>query len=196
MRRLNAESIILVWAFLGILLGIMFASVSSLGYFVQWLKLPPPPARVSEILNIVGANGAYGVSIKTIDGKIYVCNYSYEECWVSDQVPSNFRGSPSTVKPCNYSRPEFFFVTNPPQDSVDCIQGSVGQADGGVILAYEIDKNGEVWEWSHASGIGVFQDLFNFSLIGLFSGIIIGWIVASRVSKSRKQRRSLDTRLT
>lgn len=78
------------------------------------------------------------------------------------------------TKPCNFSTPEFSFVSNYPKDIVDCVQKIVREADVYTKSAYAKDSKGIIWEWRLFSyAYAENSKLFMYPLLGFAFGLAI-----------------------
>ena len=76
---------------------------------------------------------------------------------------------------CDFSTPEFSFLTDPPKDITDCVQELRVYADGDVRVTYVIDSGGGIWEWILArSAYAEVMAMISWSCSGLFIGIVVG----------------------
>ncbi len=78
------------------------------------------------------------------------------------------------TSPCDFSRPEFSPVTNPPKEIVDCVQRLDVYADGDVRVTYVIDGDGRVWKWVLSHSLGSVA-------VALISSVCYGVLIASLV---------------
>ena len=182
-----AKTLLLVFlALIGAIIGLVVANMNDAGYFARWHQLPPPPAKVTQLVTVESQGGLAlpRIYIKTIANETYSCEDTAHECWVM-QAPS-FENNPHSriTQPCNYSSPEFSALANPPGNIVDCIQDleiSGGEALGRFTFA--LDKDGGIWKNSHwSNSLGLVQQAIVFAFFGATVGLVVGytWLKYSR----------------
>jgi hypothetical protein len=176
---------------LGLVLGVLVWRVIDAGYFQQWRKLPIVPVKFGE-LAMAGRGDIYA---NATDGKTYRCTSWKGECWIQDQAPTDIHFAGEVTKPCNFSLPEFFFLANPPINSVSCIQARTDYGDGFSKYAYVLDRSNDVWEWSHpVSAYSSYFMMFAFPGAGLLVGLVVG--IVSLRHRGRNQMHRDSSRLT
>jgi len=119
----------------------------------------------------------------------------YFERWeklptVSDEVISYFSITDNEFEhpPCDYSSPEFSFLSNSPDDVADCAQYIIWYPEGSDRNVYVLDSEGNLWVWSHRS-------VLNFYLLILapINGVVFGAIIAILTTKpAQKVEPQLD----
>ena len=87
---------------------------------------------------------------------------------------------------CDYSSPEFSFISNSPRNIVDCAQNIMRYAEGNYRDVYVLDNEGNYWIWSHMSDMNLIA-LFCVSIFGSLVGIVIGVITAKPDQKDESQ---------
>jgi hypothetical protein len=158
------------------------------GHFQPWQNLPTPPAHFSEIF----ASGGATVCAKTGNGETYRCTDLIGQCWVRDKITEwciNQGGVPSSVNmPCDFSLPEFSFLTNSPKNIVDCIQSIAWDADATERHTYTLQQDGTVSEWSHVIN-NILRCLVCLFIVGL---IALAAIVFRVMTRHRKKNVGKD----
>jgi hypothetical protein len=131
-------------------------------------------------------------------GLFNLVDYGYFERWkkLPDSsyhslnlfISENWQNNDGTkfTKPCNYSSPEFFFLSNYPRDIADCVQIHVQYAEGAHFYSYVLEQDGYIWEWNHLA-INELSEMTIFSL----SGSLIGIGIAIWVNRSLEVKRQL-----
>jgi hypothetical protein len=174
---------IILLALAGLILGFVAYPIVSSGYFVRWEELPPPPQKASEIVP-VGDTSFY---IKTSDGTIYYKNKWYHEIWVIEKdIPDPCTFCEITT-PCDFSSPQFSFLTNHPKNVNTCFQVHTYDSPETVTnYAIAIDGDNNYWEWVFEPSM--FESVYGlicFPPVGLLLGIIIGLAIFLPI-KSKK----------
>lgn len=97
-----------------------------------------------------------------------------------EEEMSGPRSATKYTKPCDYTKPEFSFLSNSPKFIEDCMQEYEQYPEGAGRWAYVLDNNGNVWRWEHTSYYdGPINNMICFPGLGLLLGIIIGFTVNS-----------------
>ncbi len=138
MRNLIVVTILI---FSGLVLGRIVWQASEEHYFDRWMRLPTPTFQVADL--ITAPSGS--IYVKATDGETYRCLIGRDECWGREPLPKQFSWDVNVVTPCNYTSPEFSFITNSPRNVDDCMQVETRYADG-----YELSIHRYGREWSQA----------------------------------------------
>ena len=99
-------------------------------------------------------------------------------------VPDEY-GNPQV---CDFSLPEFSFLSNHPKEIAECIQQINMEAEANTRTVYVIDSNGEVWRWSYFSyAYDYYAKRIILPAVGMVFGLFIG-LLASRQNPRPLQR--------
>jgi len=87
-------------------------------------------------------------------------------------------GNPQT---CDYSSPEFSFLSNTPEDIEDCVQRLDMAADANTRTVYVVDNHGEIWMWRYFSyAYDYYTKRIIFPIVSIVFGLLIGLLTNRR----------------
>ena len=114
-------------AFLCVSLWVCILPAIQRGYLPRWHWLPSPPAKIEEL---VWAS-YHTVYARTSTSAVYRFVYGENQGWIEAELPKDDSRYPEemSTKPCNHSTHEFSWFMFPPDDVVDCVQGSYAHID-------------------------------------------------------------------
>jgi hypothetical protein len=177
---------IIAFSIFGLVLGLGLGRWSASGYSPSWKKLPPPPGRIIDLLPA----GDHLFNIRTQDDRVYRFEAGTNKNWIEETPHPNSSVSVEVRDPCDFSSPEFSFLSNPPRGIEDCVQVDVIYIDGDIRYAFVLDGNGYVWQWQLIrSPLKALAEQVCFPGLGLFSGACLGILVALL---SRHRRTAAD----
>lgn len=101
--------------------------------------------------------------------------------YFSAKNEQRFSENAKIKKPCDYSQPEFSFLSNSPKNITDCVHFTEMYAEGVKKYTFVRDSKGNIWEWSFLYILN-WNSLICFPAIGLFGGASI----ANWTEKSNK----------
>jgi hypothetical protein len=141
------------------------------------------------LFGLIGFFLAYGI--------VYVTEFGYLERWRKITSPSeniygyflatdntqNHQGGLIITNPCDYSKPEFSFISNFPKNISKCVQVTTLYPEGESRNTYVYDRNGTVWEWSYL----VYVDL-GAMICWPFIGLLIGVLIAIITRKPKQTK--------
>ena len=174
---------IILSGILGFVLGCGLGLVTAFGYFVRWERLSTPPQTVSELIPYFYVPP---ILIRTSDGSIYRYSSSTSEVWEKVPYSPNAENLPIKVKnPCDFSSPEFSFISNSPENINYCIQEETYISYSLTSYTFVIDNNGNIWQWKRSNSVDLFWiTVICFSLSGLLTGL---WFTISLTKKDSKK---------
>jgi hypothetical protein len=164
---------ILLFGFIGLIVGLGGSHILSSGYSHVWNKLPSPPSPIAEFIAV----GEGDIIAKTTNDTILRCSSWRDECWVRDDISEYHFDSTRITRPCDLSSSEFRNIKINPENIIDCIQGVTQYPEGIGRYTYVLDINGNIWEWSYIfAGSDTLYALFApycCSSLGIILGVII-----------------------
>jgi hypothetical protein len=171
---------IIFLSLIGLISGYGIGSIRENGYFVKWEKLAPPPDKITEII----PHGGYPIYIKISNGNTYRYENWHSQGWVEAVVPKESNPF-EVIKPCNYSSPEFTFLSEYPHNINECIQVKVMYADGFIRYTFILDKDGNIWQWDLTRTPDSLFRLISLSCVGVLFGVIIGLISVNFIHQNK-----------
>ena len=79
--------------------------------------------------------------------------------------------------PCDYSAPEFSFLSNAPKNIKQCAVNIIWYPEGYDRTVYIIDSNNNYWVWSHKSILNLYALLWT-PIIGFVLGAVIAMVTS------------------
>lgn len=79
--------------------------------------------------------------------------------------------------PCDYSAPEFSFLSNAPKNIVKCAVYMIWYPEGYDRTVYILDSNNNYWVWSHKSILNLYALMWT-PFIGFILGAVIAIVTA------------------
>ena len=162
------------------LMGCGFSLIRSEGYFIQWQELADAP------VNFVSFKASRESSLYITISNEAILIWKLDHWEEVGEIPSDINEHWNIIVPCDRKPPQFSFLTNAPQNIVDCIQDEGVYAEFYNKHVYALDEEGVIWEWhllNHA-----FVVLVDF-LISVFISGIVGLIIGIALTKLRKRNR-------
>ena len=91
------------------------------------------------------------------------------------------------TKPCDYSAPEFSFLTNAPRNIVDCVRAENQHFETPGYTTYALGSDGRVWTWEYSPAWPLF--LYMRYIVSAFLGAMLGVVVCMVVSVWRQPKK-------
>jgi hypothetical protein len=186
MRNLIVVTILI---FFGLVLGRIVWQASEEHYFDRWVRLPTPTFQVADL--ITAPSGS--IYVKATDGETYRCLIGRDECWGREPLPKQFSWDVNVVTPCNYTSPEFSFITNSPRNVDDCMHVETRYADGYELSDYILTRDGEIWVWTFTHSpydydpeLRKYEFLIGGAILGLLTGLT--WLTLRFAYLARRAR--------
>jgi hypothetical protein len=172
--------LVLCWGFMGAGLGWAIASFITEGYLTKWRELPLLPARAIHIRTFETRALEARVYIEAADTEIYSCEIWSSDCWTQRSLPVDNSFIRFTLDTCSRAWPQFFILTNPPNNGLECLNGhmlSGGEVGGPVVFL--LDEEGRVWVWRQTTyWFSDFRLFLSLTSLGAVLGLTIGFFLA------------------
>ena len=125
--------------------GVVVSRIDSAGYFVSWQRLPDPPAAVTSLA--IGLSG-YDEAVETLYARLASGDIAAitppDAVWQTGVMPPD-----DAAVPCPLSLPALARTTRPPNGLTGCVFHHGRGTDCDHQLAFALDGNGRVWQWSN-----------------------------------------------
>jgi hypothetical protein len=156
----------------GVLSGYTISSIRSEGYFIKWKNLTNVPTNFLKF----EASRESALFVTTSDDKFLAWGSDHWE--EVEGIPSDISDHWNIIAPCERKPPQFSFLTNAPQNVIDCIQDEGVYAEFYNKHVYALDEEGVIWEWhllNHGFSVlaNLLVSIFIFGIAGLLISIIL-----------------------
>ena len=185
-RAILIVAALLLFPYLGFILGNSLAQAYSEGSFVNWHSLGKTPGGV---VNIIGGN-PWTVWLEADDGEIYEgdieeCRKHEPGCWKESESIDTYYYSEKGFE----CKSGFEKMKSPPVSVMQCFSVIDMGAEWYGVTHYALLQDSSIWYWKHSlSGLFVsVHDLILFSgvVVGLGMGLFVSLIIFLYTGKPR-----------
>ncbi len=150
----------------GGLTGVVVSRVDSAGYFVTWQRLPDPPAAVTSLaIGLSGRDEAVETLYALLASGDIAAITPPDAVWQTGVTPPH-----DAAVPCAPSLPALARTARPPDGLTGCVFHHGRGSDCDHQLAFAVDGNGHVWQWSNGR-----------CALGMLGVVLIAFVAAGLV---------------
>ncbi len=160
---------------LGLLVGLIVASIVSAGTFQRWHALSPTGMTFKDITDtsISYSPGPQVAGVTSNDTELSCAPRSQGVCW-GESIQGR-AGFPSTKRVCPTSDQLFGLLIGRPTGLVKCLGGSLQYAESTMTYEFALDIGGNVWYRGVETYVyGTIINSLQGAGIGLVCGIVLG----------------------
>jgi hypothetical protein len=166
----------------GIAFGLIYAEAAKDGVGLSWRQLPQPP--LAQFTLTASREGSLFVT--TTSGEVLQCCSGDGGRWFASSVPPDINDGWTIIHPCTQSGPEWWFISTPPTDRLDCIEDNGIHAEFGSRNVYVVDQSWRIWAWQNQrAGWDNIGSCLTGQLCGIFAALLAAMAASPLVSKTR-----------